>query len=305
LPISLDPEGQAAYVSDGWGVAYAALRLRKLDLATGVEMATARLGNQVRCVAFSMGQPGAVLAATDTKLFLLDRVSLAVIRRWDHRIPRYTDMMIWHDDQVLMANGRHHVLDIFDLTSGRVRRRPFGPYLRLFDKGDYALISSGGVGKIWRLPFNSMTPIEVVATPPFMDVAIDSHDNLWLAVGAQVVGRGSTNSPGQPTRRLEGYRLSDGQAIGRHQLPFDVRDIAISPEADELWAPIINERLVGTPNWRPHGISVRSLPNLHESRSVELQANEWFYAMFPERKVAFAQRWLDAWGPSELTCVEV
>ena len=66
--VVLSPQVGSVYVSDGWGVFYAALKFHRYDLTTGRELAAVRTGTSVRCLAFLEGGSD-LIAATDKKLF--------------------------------------------------------------------------------------------------------------------------------------------------------------------------------------------------------------------------------------------
>jgi len=100
--LGVDPDATSVYVADGWGVAYAALRLRRLSLDTGEELATVRLGNSARCITFHDGE---LLAATDTKVFRLVPKTLEIVGRWDKRVPRYTDTIVADDGRLRQPSG--------------------------------------------------------------------------------------------------------------------------------------------------------------------------------------------------------
>jgi hypothetical protein len=116
IRVAVDPDDESVYVSDGWGIAYASLRLRRLSLANGKELASVRLGDAVRCVAFSEHQ-SELVAATARMLFVLDRASLEVKERWRRRVPTVSDSLIRKGNLVLMANWLRPTLGLFNLWS--------------------------------------------------------------------------------------------------------------------------------------------------------------------------------------------
>lgn len=106
-------------VSDGWGVAFSALRLREFDLNDGRELATARLGNAPRALA--LDADGSWLAATDTKLFRLDRSDLRLMNKWTSRVPKYSDNLIAGAGFVHTVNHASAGLHAINLTTGAVK----------------------------------------------------------------------------------------------------------------------------------------------------------------------------------------
>src|SRR5947208_11145345 len=132
IRVAVDPDDESVYVSDGWGIAYASLRLRRLSLANGKELASVRLGDAVRCVAFSEHQ-SELVAATARMLFVLDRASLEVKERWRRRVPTVSDSLIRKGNLVLMANWLRPTLALFDLGAGTARRIRVGEGMTLHE----------------------------------------------------------------------------------------------------------------------------------------------------------------------------
>src|ERR1700683_1154501 len=82
-----DQRSRALYVGDG-GLMPAALRLRRLDVDTGAELASTRTRGQL---VFGMAFRGdRLFAASNSRLFELDSTGLSVIRQWDKRLVRWS-----------------------------------------------------------------------------------------------------------------------------------------------------------------------------------------------------------------------
>ena len=89
------------YVADGWGSMYASMRLHKLSFSTGKEVANVLIRNTVRCMYFSAdGQH--IFALTDNKIFQLSRETLAVVKKHEKGIPKFSDYVASNDQDTLI-----------------------------------------------------------------------------------------------------------------------------------------------------------------------------------------------------------
>src|SRR5437899_8608162 len=71
-----DPSSGSLFASDGWGVEFASLRVHRLSLGTGEELASVRTRHQgVYALAVHQGR---LVAATDCRIFDVAVLSLAL-----------------------------------------------------------------------------------------------------------------------------------------------------------------------------------------------------------------------------------
>lgn len=177
----IDPDGDRVLVSDGWGVAFSALRLRALSLQDGHELASVRLGNAPRAMVLETSNTW--LAATDTKLFRLDRTSLKVTTKWTTRVPRYSDDLVIGGGYVHAANHASPALHGIDLETGTAKRRLLDDDVRVHAVGD-RLIAICGDGGVWSAEFGlSTVPKRIAQAPPVCATATDRNGGLWLSLG--------------------------------------------------------------------------------------------------------------------------
>jgi len=225
--------GSCLYVSDGWGVAYAAIRFRRLDLLTGIENASFRSGTAVRCFAL-LGGGDELLAATDSRLFRLAAVSLEERQRWATRIPRYSNTMAIRGDLVVVANWRDAKVGIVDLATGRVRRRAAPEMTNVVDGPEDPLLVGGHDGGVVSIDPISGGSRRILDTPPALDAALSrDRRTLWLTAGVRAIVTSSSVRPGAPTRELRGYAIDGDGSPTRYHLPSAVR--AVVAGASRLW----------------------------------------------------------------------
>jgi hypothetical protein len=309
--INLDPRGESVFVADGWGVAYPSLALRRLALDTGEQRALVRLGNQARCLGFSRDDPSRLIGATDRMLFLLDRDTLQKKRRWREGVPSYTDTIVWNADLAFLACAGGRTVTIFDLTTGRPRKRrrvDSGVVLREY--GDTVLACCGRAGTVWRLSGADGDPARLVDDLPFA-AAVVVGDELWVSVGEPVVEEefswGVRVRPGEPTDVLRCHLLQDA-GTRELRLPFPSRSFSVRSDGAELWA----SRYVtyrppfpdAEPQPAPLAVEVLSLPDLQPLATLAAGEHRLVAAFDAERGVAFFTRQGDLpEGPVEITCV--
>lgn len=225
--------GGSLYVSDGWGVTYASIRFRRLDVLTGSETASFRSGTAVRCLAM-IGDGNELIATTDSKLFRLDALSLQERQRWDKRIPRYSNTIAIRGDLVVVANWRDPKIGIIDLATGRVRRRAAPEMTTVLDgPGDPLLVGGHDGGVVSIDPFTG-TSRRILDTPAALDATLSKdRRTLWLTVGVRAVVSSSSVRPGSPTRELRQYAIDDAEPPTRYHLPSAVRGVVAG--ATRLW----------------------------------------------------------------------
>ena len=118
--LAIDPAGAHLYAGDGWGVTYASLSLRLIDMNDGRELRRMRTKyQQPRSITYRGPD---LLVATDSRLFQLSRSDLQVRRTWERGVPRFADALELESDKLLMTNWLRPTAGIFDLMSGRSAR---------------------------------------------------------------------------------------------------------------------------------------------------------------------------------------
>ena len=211
LPSALlvDPAGEAVFIGDGWSVPFAAVRLHRLDLHTGNHLADVRTRHQTTgALALDHGN---LYAATDSRLFELDPVSLAIRRQWDRGLVRYTTQLLPHDGLLVAANWLRPSIGIFDPDTGRTRLvRAGGQPLLLLHDGQVKVIS-GFEGGLGILDVQRARLQHEQATVPIAKVAVG--DQIWaVAAGPPRGGQGDppvwTRHGSNVLLRLTGLPLS-------------------------------------------------------------------------------------------------
>ena len=118
--IATDLASGSVIVGDGWAVALAALRLHRLDAATGAATASVRTRHQ--SVGGLRVHDSHLWAATDSRLFRLRLEELEVVQDWERGLVRYASQIEVADERVVLANWLSPSVAILDTASGRLRR---------------------------------------------------------------------------------------------------------------------------------------------------------------------------------------
>lgn len=111
------------YIGDGWGSKYASMRLHKLSFSTGKEVANVLIRNSVRCMYFSAdGQY--IFAITDNKIFQLSRETLAVVKKHEKGIPKFSDYVASNDqDTLILMNFNSITVTAYNYIEESTRKK--------------------------------------------------------------------------------------------------------------------------------------------------------------------------------------
>jgi hypothetical protein len=186
-----DPTPPASlFVGDGAFVAYAALRLHRFDLSTGVHLAEVRTRHQP--VSGLAQHAGHLYVATDSRLFELESTDLSIVRQWERGLVRYTMQLLPARTTLAMANWRMPSIGLFDLNTGRTRRVNVGLQPLLVRHGGAIKVLAGFEGGMWTLDIVRIRLTDAERTPPV--VAIASGTDLWGLLAGPAEHRGGTPS---------------------------------------------------------------------------------------------------------------
>lgn len=120
--IWFDATGGSLLVADGWGVAFAALGVRRVEPSTGRVLATVRTRTPIR----AFGRAGRSLADAlfllgDKRIFVHDAATLERRAEYATRVPRYSNA-ICEVGEATVALAAPAALVQYDLTTSRSRR---------------------------------------------------------------------------------------------------------------------------------------------------------------------------------------
>lgn len=272
-----DPITNSILVSDGWGTTYTSIRVRRVDLATGKEAASVRLGNSGRCACFL--DDNTVLVATDSKLFALDRFTLKEKERWTSRVPRYTDFILPFGRSVVIMNWRGPSMNHFHLDQPKCMRRQAGSCEGLFSRGTAALVCSGKEGMVWSYSPSTGKLKELLSTPQFLRATYSADtDALAVALGNPFTVTADTFQGFTKSRVLRIYPLAQPQDWFEMQTVGAFSWMEFSADGRQLFLAFGSEiRVYFVEERRLVQGGVCRLPNKYETECV-----------IPERGIAIA-----------------
>lgn len=109
------------YVSDGVGTPYGAMRLRKISLETGEELASVLTHNWVRCIC---GDEESIYAVLDKRILKLNRKEFRLEESYTTNIPRYSDYVDFvTEDALILMNSNGCSLHQFNLKAQKSSRK--------------------------------------------------------------------------------------------------------------------------------------------------------------------------------------
>jgi hypothetical protein len=278
--IEFSPGGDSLYLSDGWGnYAYASTKVRRIDLASGKELSSARLGNLARCWSFAAKGSDAIVATDTTKLFRVDRTTLKQKERWDRRVPRSPGDIVWRGSRVAMGGWGRGYIAVFDLDSGHVNRLASGGWPLLTEVMSDILVVAADSGNVYRLELAESNLVSLFSTPQVASCAFDADEgSLWVLLGQRqiVTTYEQAVKVSRPASdRLRRYDLASAAfEESRLQQPCNI----LSAVGGALWAyPIANP--LRRP-YTPHQLSIVEsgvetnilMPPGHTIMAMSLQA---------------------------------
>lgn len=231
-----DPDSDSVFVSDGWGTAYAAIRLRRLALATGEEKASARLGEGAGCVFFS-ADGRTVVAATGKRLLAFDRGSLEEVGRWTSKVPRYAFYGALMGRRAALMNWRGPSLGLYDLDESRCQRVRVGSCNGLFPVSDSGLmVCSGKEGRVSVVDVADGRVATILETPRFLRAHhCSARSFLVLVIGDPFECTDASVRHFHDSRLLRIHSLSGAGGFDELRLPRSFGLSALSEDATRLY----------------------------------------------------------------------
>jgi len=179
-----DPSSGSLFASDGWGVEFPSLRVHRLSLATGEEIASVRTRHQ-GVYALAMHE-GHLLAATDSRIFELAVSDLVILRQWEKGLPRYSMQLVPERSVLVGATWLAPTVGLFDLASGRRHRIRVGSQPLVFRFGEEVRVIAGFDGGMWTLDVARGRLAGHQKTPAVASVAAGEH--IWATVAGRREG---------------------------------------------------------------------------------------------------------------------
>lgn len=204
-----DPASKSLFVSDGWGVAYPALRLHRLDPETGEKLAEVRTRRQH--VSALVAAEDSLYVATHSRLLRLRPEDLRMVGQWDRVLPSDSQQLVACGQLLVAANRRKPAVGLFDPDSGASVRLNVGLQPLVFVHAGNAKVAEGFQGGIRTFDFERRCLLGAEPGPPLAAVA--AGEEIW-GIGAEAPTAGGGSGPASAwskpgTERL--LRVGDGE----------------------------------------------------------------------------------------------
>lgn len=174
-PDPFDPS--AFYVTDGWGSYYNSIRLRRLSLETGEELASVLTRDAVRCLWF---EEDALFALLSKRVVRAARPSMEVLDCWRRGIPACSDYAAFDGEKTLLSmNWAASYLSILELGEAKARRKRLESCCGIFREDSRRFLVMNGAG-IYRCTLPEGSLQKLADTKPYYRCLRGGSGRLYL-----------------------------------------------------------------------------------------------------------------------------
>ena len=229
-----DPLTDSIYVDDGWGTVYASICVRRIALESGSVIAAVRVRASVFSACLDPQEPS-VLIAAGTRLIEVDRRTCAEIRCWKTGVPRHSHYSALLGRTVVMMGWMGPSLSVFDLETGRCRRKRLGSCEGLLKRRNgRVLVCCGDQGVIHEFDSTTQRVEELMRAGPFArvvyccdaDALVLSPARRSCATGSRLFLNGTaikSESCNQRVPRIPSISRAWNHSTGSGPAPMPVR----------------------------------------------------------------------------------
>lgn len=224
-PVSDPFDPSVFYVSDGWGSSYSSMRLRKLSVETGEELASVLTRDSTRCVHIEEDRMFAVL---NKRLLELDRSDLRVRRAYKKGVPQYMDFAGFNgEDKLLLMNWNGEFLNVFDLNTEKTRKKKVDTCCGIWkeEKNSFLVLNGDAVLR-YDLAGNKL--IKLADSEPFTKCMLGQSGQLYLLCKGPVEG-------GEVSSKLVIYPSAAGGTPREIILEELIQNFALSQDETRLF----------------------------------------------------------------------
>ena len=184
-PVSDPFDPSAFYVSDGWGSCYASMRLRKLSLETGEELASVPTRDSTRCIQVEEDRLFAVL---NKRILELNRSDLSLRRAYRKGVPQYSDYVGFNGrDKLLLMNWMGGFLSVFDLNTETARKKKVDTCCGIWkeDENSFLLLNGDAILR-YDLAGNKLK--KLADTEPCVQCVLGPSGQMYLLCKGPIEG---------------------------------------------------------------------------------------------------------------------
>ena len=229
-----DPFEQSCfYIGDGWGSSYPSMKLRKLSLDNGMEKAAFPVKNAVRCIYINNRR---LFAATDNKIWILQREDLTLEKKIEKTSLKYPDYLAADDgNNLLMMNHRGSYLAIMDYRENLTRKKKIAQSCRgiIRQNPEVYLVMDGFGGEIIPYHLADDKRDVIIEDKPFSQAKIGHGDKVFLRGGTITDNQGVPVVT--PNREFRIVDVRSGNRIDEFDIPLDYEHFYLSGDQNDLY----------------------------------------------------------------------
>ncbi len=224
------PELRSVFYLNGSNM-YAGMKIRRLDMHSGEELANFLTRAHVYDLAFSTDF-SEVIANTERRLFLLSSMTLSEILRCETRVPANTTSMLHLGRMVAMKGfSPGTAVSMYDLNSKQVKRiklRAGVPLYRDIHPETFLACCSKN-GSVWRINLDTYDSENLLAKQLFFDGSAINHESktLWLSEESMNLY--------ELTNKVHRLSLVHPFMIEEFALDFHFKKISVTADGNFLW----------------------------------------------------------------------
>lgn len=231
-PCLFDDEDDTVYVSDGLGATYSGMRLRKISLSTGEEIASALTRNMSRA---TFDGPDYVFTWTDSRLLRLRRSDLSLDFSVEKGLPGNITSIIRHSQDLLLIMAGQYLHEWNSATQSS-KKIKVGPDVFLLDSQQGSpLLLSRSTGELTRFSLENRSSTAVSVLGPINRFQFDSRtQTLYYASGRALHQTENSITRLAAPRELKYLKLADLES-GTFKLPRSYEHFKIVDPLTSIW----------------------------------------------------------------------
>lgn len=226
-------EESHCYISDGWGSFFPSMKLRKISLETGDEIASFRVKNGTRCVYQTKEK---LFVTSDNKIFVLDRATLSLEKKMEKNILKNADYVELDDKgRLLLMNCGGNYLMVLDYLQEKAQKKKVahscsGIHKRSSDK--YLIMDPYG-GEIICYDLEKNTHRTFIKDRTFSGSALVNDETAYLRGGVIVDRQGAEII--EPTSGFRVISLRTKECVEEFEVPVEFDLFFLSNDKEKLF----------------------------------------------------------------------
>ncbi|MFV0480472.1 MAG: hypothetical protein ACK5LP_00650 [Campylobacteraceae bacterium] len=275
------------YVGDGWGSSFASMRIRKLSLKDGGEVASFLVKNQIRCIYFSQNRSD-LFVMSDKKFFILNREDLTLKEKFDKKVPNYSDYVSFDENEnLLLANFVAQSLSIFNIKTQKTIKKRISASRGIFKEDENNYLFASPYDGIYRYNLAKNKHELVLPTTLYSSIKILKNGTIFLQSASFVEKTETTHERLAPISEIKIYKNLEDKNPKTLNFDFNFDSFEILENENKLF-------LIDRNKLNIYDISSKSLQKYKFNNNIR--------SIIIKKKSIFT---LDSIDGNKLTCYEL